>query len=311
MLGRTADNLYWMARYLERAENTARFLGGIYRMSLLPTATAGSGAQWETLFLSPEEHEEFLSRYDVFNQENVITYLAEDLDNPSSIRSCMCSARENVRAARHVLSTEIWETINFTWLEICHMEYAEIVDMGIYQYFEWIKERSHMFRGVVHGTIQRGEAFGFWQLGTCIERAGNTARLLAARSDSFRSTASRQEGVADFYHWGTLLRSVNAYKIYREIYRSSVEPRKVAELLLLHPDMPRSLRCCLDEICSILNHLRDDGDCVRDAEELRARLVSGRIDRILRSGLPEFLDDFGKQANTLSTEIQQDFMMVR
>jgi len=311
MLGRTADNLFWMARYLERAENIARLLGGTYRMSLMPGDETGSGHEWEKLFINDGEREAYLSQRKTFSAGGVITYFSLDPQNPSSIRSCIGAARENVRATRHVLTAELWETINQTWMEIRPMTYRDIRDMGEHEFFAWVKERSHLFGGIVAGTMRRGEAYAFWRLGTFIERAENTTRLLAAKADHFHRTAARQESVADFYQLGTLLRTVNAYKTYLEIYRGSPEPRKVAELLLLKPDMPRSLRTCLDEICLILYDLRRTAPCTRSADEMRARLVSGRIDRIFRSGLDKYLADFRNHADQLSVQVQTDFMMVR
>jgi len=311
MLARTADNLYWMARYLERAENTARMLGGVYRVSLLPTPDIGSDSPWEHLFLSHGEREAFLEHYDGFDPGSVIAYMALDTENPSSIRSSVWAARENVRATRHELSAELWEVINHTWLDLRDMTRADLRDMGLYDFIEWIKERCHLFSGMVESTMRRGEAYAFWRLGMVIERAENTARLVAARAPTFHRPGSMPERASDFYQLGTLLRSVNAYKTYREIYRSAVEPKKVAEVLLLHPEVPRSLRYCLDEACEILGQLRAEGNGTRAANELRNRLMSGRIDRIFRSGLEGFLADFRKQTDQLSTQIQTDFMMIR
>ncbi len=311
MLGRTADSLYWMARYLERAENTARLLAGTYRMSLLPVDDVGTNHSWENLFISDLEKRAFLENQQAFVPAAVITYLALDLENPASIAASIRAARENVRATRHVLTAELWESINQTWLEIRAMTYADIQEMGPYEFFEWVKERSHLFLGIVHGTMRRGEAYDFWRLGTYLERAENTARLMLAKSESFQRPESRQENAIDFYQWGTLLRSVNAYKTYREIYRGAPEPRKVAELMVFTPDMPRSLRSCIDEVFEILNRVRRDAPCAQKADILRARLVAGRVDRLFRSGLEKYLTEFRTSANGLSFQIQIDFMMVR
>ncbi|NQW01819.1 MAG: alpha-E domain-containing protein [Rhodospirillales bacterium] len=311
MLGRTAGNLYWMARYLERAENTARLLGGTYRMSLLPRDDVGTSHSWESLFITDAEKQKFLDTHKTFAPAAVITYLALDLENPISIAASIRAARENVRATRHVLTAELWESINQTWLEIRAMTYADIKDMGQYEFFEWIKERSHLFRGIVHGTMRRGEAYDFWRLGSFIERAENTAQLMLAKVDSFQGPASRQENAVDFYQWGTLLRSVNAYKTYREIYRGAPEPRKVAELMILKPDMPRSLRSCIDEIFEILNRVRRNTESAQLADVQRAMLITGQVDKIFRSGLDRYLTNFRTSANHLSSQIQIDFMMVR
>jgi len=311
MLARTADNLYWMARYLERAENTARMLGGVYRVSLLPSGDIGSESPWENLYLSDVERDVFLESYEDFDPASVIAYMALDQNNPSSIRSSIWAARESVRATRHELSAELWEVINHTWLDLNAMTHDDLANMGLYDFIEWVKERSHLFCGMVEGTMRRGEAYAFWRLGTVLERAENTARLVAARAPTFHRPGSAPERTSDYYQLGMLLRSVNAYKTYREIYNSSLEPKKVAEVLLLHPEVPRSLRYCLDQLCDILEHLHAPANGTRQANELRGRLVSGRIDRIFRTGLEGFLADFRQQTDKLGTQIQTDFMMIR
>ena len=311
MLSRTADNLYWMARYMERAENTARFVGGIYQMSLLPVGGANEPSQWEVLFQTEAEKQAFMERYDDYTPDAVIMYMALDAKNPSSIRSCIRRARMNVRATRHVLTTELWKSINVTWFEIKGMDYAQLDDMGCQEFFDRVKERAHLFRGIVHGTMRRGEAFRFWQLGSFIERADNTARQLAAR---FRTHADQRHiagGARDYYEWGKLLRSVNAFKSYREIYSSDIVPRQVAELLVLRADIPRSLSTCVNEIRSILTRLRPDGPCARLAEDLHAHLAGTRMDRVFRSGFTDFVDDFTVRTNQLGLQIQKDFLMIR
>lgn len=311
MLARTADNLYWMARYLERTENTARMLGGIYRASLLPSGDVGSESPWEHLFLSNAERDAFLESYKRFDPGSVIAYMALDRENSSSIRSSVWAARENVRATRHELSAELWEVINHTWLDLDAMTRDDLADMGLYDFNEWIKERSHLFCGMIEGTMRRGEAYAFWRLGMVLERAENTARLVAARAPTFHRPGGGPERSADYYQLGMLLRSVNAYKTYREIYKSSLEPKKVAEVLLLHPEVPRSLRYCLDQLCDILERLRAPEPGMQKANELRDRLVAGRVDRIFRTGLDGFLAEFRRQINLLGTQLQTDFMMIR
>ncbi len=311
MLSRTADNLYWMARYMERAENTARFVSGIYQMSLLPVGGANVRSQWEVLFQTEAEKQEFIERYDGYTPDAVIAYMALDAKNPSSIRSCIRKARMNVRATRHVLTTELWNSINGTWFDIKGMDYAQLDDMGCQEFFDWIKERAHLFRGVVYGTMRRGEAFMFWQLGSFIERAENTARLLAVRFRAYADQRHVAGGARDYYEWGKLLRSVNAFKSYREIYGSDIVARQVAELLVLRPDIPRSLSTCVDEIRPILAQLRPDSPCARLAEELHAHLAGTRMDRVFRSGFTDFVDDFMVRANQLGLQVQKDFLMIR
>lgn len=300
-----------MARYSERVENTARLMGGINRIALLPVRASSLPSPWEALLPTEVDRESFLVRYDGITRANVITYMALDLDNPASIRSGIRAARDNVRAARHVLPTEAWESVNQTWLDARDLDFPSLEEMGCHEFFEWVKERAHLFRGILYGTMRRGEAFMFWRLGTYLERADNTARLLASKVVAMPAGRRNTGGAMDYYQWGNLLRSVNAMKIYRDVYRGTFEPRRIAELLILRQDMPRSLSVCLNEICAILSELGNDGEARTRAEMLRQRLSTGRLDHILRSGLGDFLTDFLQQTNRLGHLVQKDFMMIR
>jgi len=300
-----------MARYSERVENMARFMGAINRVALLPVRASSLSSPWEALMPTEAEQESFFARYDSVTRANVITYMSLDLDNPASIRSGIRAVRDNVRAARHVLPTEAWESINQTWLEVRDLDFPRLEEMGCHEFFEWVKERAHLFRGILYGTMRRGEAFMFWLLGTYLERADNTARLLASKVAAMPSGRRNTGGAMDYYQWGNLLRSVNAMKIYRDVYRGTFEPRRIAELLILRRDMPRSLHVCLDQICTILGDLGTDGEARARAEMLRQRLSTGRLDHILRSGLSDFLTDFLQQTNELGHIVQKDFMMIR
>ena len=314
MLSSTADNLYWVARYMERSENTARLLTGLYHMSLLPARRGTKEGLWEGLFQTEEDREQFLAKHKAFKTNPVMEFMVLDQDNPSSIRSCLWAARENVRATRHVLNTDMWEAMNQTWLDIADRTSAEVAEQGHHEFLEWVKERSHLFRGVAHGTMRRGEAYEFWRLGLFLERAENTIRLLAARGHTFKPhgpAAATDTSTLDYYQWGTLLRAVNAYKAYREIYKSQIDPRRVAELMILNREIPRSLFTCVQTSTEILGQLKPRSQALAKANELLARLQSARVDRIYRSGMTRFLEEFRAGVHGLSLQIQHDFLMVQ
>ena len=243
MLSRTADHLFWMARYTERAENTARMLDVNYQMSLLPQSEGAAERGWRGLLSINEISGDFAKRNREVTAKSVIDYMVNDEKNGSSIRSCLMAARENARAVRGTLTTEVWETQNQTWLE-----FQRMVDDGAFQRspgesFEWVKFRSHLSRGVTVGTMLMDEALHFMRLGTFLERADNTARLVdvkfhALQSDFF-GAASEKDQEYDFYHWSAILRSVSGFEIYRKVYRDVIKPERVADLLILRPDMPR------------------------------------------------------------------------
>lgn len=313
MLSRTAENLYWMSRYVERAENAARTLDVSYRMSRLPSVADIQELHWRPSVEIGSDPDYFWDNYAEANETNVIQYMVLDRDNPSSILTCVGAARENARAERNAVSTEMWESLNSTWLEIQDLDTAKLETWGHRPFFDWIKERSHLFRGVTYGTMLRDEAFHFNRLGTFLERADNTARILDVKYHVLLPQGESVGGAVDYYQWGALLRSVSAFRSYRAVYRDTINPSKVAELLTLRPDMPRSLRACFDEVLSTFEALDSERplECHRMATELQAGLRFGDIARIFRDGLHEFLDTFIERNNELGMQIHRDFMMAR
>ncbi|MDP2246598.1 MAG: alpha-E domain-containing protein [Nitrosomonadales bacterium] len=310
MLSRTADHLYWMARYIERAENMARVLDVTYNMSLVPNAAESESALWEPALQIAGNIEDFEAGYDEYTAANVIHYLSMDEDNPSSIFNALRSARENARAVRVALSAETWENINVLWLEFGQFFGANLAESGLSEFCDWVKSRSHLFRGVSFGTMLRDDAFRFVRLGTFIERADNTARLLDVKYHLLLPSEEEVGGAVDYYEWSAVLRSVSAFQAYQKVFSDTIEPWRVAELLVLRDDMPRSLHACFDEITPILEQLsgRRNSECRRIAGELHARLHYGRMDEIFQEGLHEFLEDFVTCNNNLGVEIQRSFL---
>jgi uncharacterized alpha-E superfamily protein len=310
VLSRTADHLYWMARYIERAENMARVLDVTYNMSLVPNAAESEAALWEPALQIAGNIEAFEARYDTYTASTVIHYLAMDEENPSSIFNALRSARENARAVRVALSAETWENINALWLEFGQFFGANLAESGLSAFCDWVKSRSHLFRGVSFGTMLRDDAFRFVRLGTFIERADNTARLLDVKYHLLLPSEEEVGGAVDYYEWSAVLRSVSAFQAYQKVFSDTIEPWRVAELLVLRDDMPRSLHACFDEITPILEQLsgRRNSECRRIAGELHARLHYGRMDEIFQEGLHEFLEDFVTCNNNLGVEIQRSFL---
>lgn len=315
MLSRTADHLFWMSRYTERAENTARMLDVNYQTSLLPQSTAVAQVGWKGLLSISELSSAYEGKYGGVNARDVMDFMVRDEKNSSSIISCLKNARENARAVRGTLTTEVWETQNQTYLEIFRMLRNGEFERDPSQFFEWVKFRSHLSRGVTVGTMLQDEALYFMRLGTFLERADNTARLVdvkfhAVQSD-FYGAASEKDQEYDFYHWSAILRSVSAFEIYRRVYRNVIKPERVAELLILRADMPRSLAASLQEVVSNLQRVTDDQSCetVRRAGKLNADLQYARIDEILATGLHAYLTQFLDRVNELGAHISRDFLV--
>ena len=318
MLSRTADHLFWMSRYTERAENTARMLDVNYQTSLLPQSADRAERGWRGLLGISELSGDFEARYGKVSARSVMDYMVRDERNPSSIVSCLMAARENARAVRGTLTTEVWETQNQTWLEFRRL-LAAPARRDPSELFEWVKFRSHLSRGVTLGTMLQDEAFHFLRLGTFLERADNTARLLdvkfhaAAKSEFFGAAngAAAKDVEYDFYHWSAVLRSVSGFEVYRKVYRNVIRPERVAELLILRPDMPRSLAACMNEVVANLGVVANEqsAETQRRAGRLRADLQYGRIDEILATGLHAFLTQFLERVGALGARISRDFLV--
>jgi uncharacterized alpha-E superfamily protein len=315
MLSRTADHLFWMARYMERAENTARMLDVNYQTALLPQSAAVAEQGWQGLLSISELTEDYTTRYGGINPRQVMAFMVKDERNSSSILSCLRAARENARAVRGTLTTEVWETTNQTWLEFNRLMRDGLLARDPGAVFEWVKFRSHLSRGVTVGTMLQDEAFHFIRIGSFLERADNTARLLdvkfhAVHSD-FYGAASERDSEYDFYHWSAILRSVSGFEVYRKVYRNVITPEKVAELLILRHDMPRSLAACMHEVVTNLKLVANEqsADTQRRAGRLFADLEFGRIDEILATGLHAYLTQFLDRVGDLGLGISRDFLV--
>ncbi|KAB2917864.1 MAG: alpha-E domain-containing protein [Dechloromonas sp.] len=309
MLSRTADHLFWMSRYMERAENLARLLDVTWQMSLVPQPEAAANQSWNAIIALNSLEQLYAAKYPAVNGDNVLKFMVSDPDNLSSIHSCLRLARENAHAVRGTLTTEMWETLNSTWLEARGKSFDQLMAGGIGDYFEWVKTRSHLSRGVTVGTLLQDEAYHFIRLGTLLERADNTARILDVKYHGLHQGGD--EGATDFYQWGALLRSVSAFEVYRKAYRDVITPERVAELLILHGDMPRSLLFCMNGVVKNLALVanRQSGETQRQAGLLHSRLRYGRIEDILKDGLHEWLTDFMDRIYLLGDGISHDFLV--
>ena len=315
MLSRTADHLFWMSRYTERAENTARMLDVNYQSSLLPQSQAMTQAGWEGLISISELLPAYTKAHGDIKAKEVMDFMVKDESNPSSILSCLSSARENARAVRGTLTTEVWETENTTWLEVRRMVKAGDFERDPSRFFEWVKFRSHLSRGVTVGTMLMDEALYFMRLGTFLERADNTARLVDVKfhtvQSDFFGAASSEDQEYDFYHWSAILRSVSGFEVYRKVYRDVIRPERVAELLILRADMPRSLHASLNAVVSNLALVATDlnSETNRRAGKLAAELRYGRIDEILATGLHAYLTQFLDRINDLGAQISREYLV--
>jgi len=282
-------------------------------MMLLPNTVSEQtppwAAPWAVPLITTGLATSYYAKYSRLSAEDVLRFLVSDAANSSSICGCLYAARENARSVRGTITSEMWESINATWIEVRDIDPARMRPDTIGDFFDWVKLRSHMFRGVTVGTALRDEAFQFNRLGTFLERADNTSRFLDVKYHILLPTPQDVGGAQDYYQWSAVLRSVSAFEAYRKIYRDVVTPRKVAELLILREDMPRSLHACMNELYTILEQI--GGEAAREPErmagELHARLHYARIDDVLRAGLHEYLLDFLDRIGALGDEIINSF----
>src|SRR3954470_15498360 len=310
MLSRVADRIFWMSRQMERAENMARILGVTSNLVLFST----KGTQQQQNLLAPlsitETNDAFFEHHKKLTLTALLDFMALDEKNPSSIYSCLKWARENAHAVRWQITSEMWETLNATWLELKGFKRKDIVGADATRFFDWVKDRSHLFRGVTYGTIVRGEAFNFSRLGTFLERADNTARILDVKYHILLPSVDDVGGALDYYQWAALLRSVSSFETYRQLYRDQIFPIKVAQLLILERRMPRSLAACFDQVTEALNRINGQGDqsAKRLAYELHARVTHADIEEIFKNGLHEFLTDCLTDMDELGSRIQRAYL---
>ena len=320
MLSRTADCLYWMARYTERAENTARMLDVNHQTSLLPQPSEVLEQSWKKLLTISKLEGAFLSKYDVINRENVLDFMIYETSNPSSIVSCLYAARENARVIRGKITSEVWETQNTTWLELQRiLQTRHQSDPS--RLLEWVKHRCHLFRGVMYGTMLKNEAFYFINVGTLLERADNTARILETKYENEatlgqaykeKSADDSADGeLFDFYHWAALLRSVSAFEIYRQIYSDQVTPKQVAELLIFNKQMPRSLVSCVNELIPLVSEVKNQQskEIERLLGKLKASLDYSDIDEVFAQGLDGFIESFLERINHIADEFSSAYLI--
>jgi uncharacterized alpha-E superfamily protein len=315
MLCRSASDLYWLSRHVERAENIARLIDFTQRIALLPErlgAGRSEASSWNRTLDALGLLEGYAETRGEADAGSVLHYLVLAPANPSSIYNCLRNARESGRAQRGAITTEMYQDLNASWLEINQMSWGQIASDGVTPFLEWVKTRSASFRGVVVGTMGRDEGYHFMRLGTFIERADNTVRLLdIKRAQSGHDDMNAERNVVEYYQWSAILQSISAFETYRKIYRDTVTPTRVAELLIFRNDMPRSLATCCEALQDILERLAGGArriEAVRLAGSLAAEFRYGRIEDVIQTGMQEFIDRFMLRLDKLTGEIVRQFM---
>lgn len=311
MLSRTASNLFWMARYMERADYVARLLQVAQRMSTISPASTN---EWQSALIAAGCEPAFLKRYDMADAANVVDFLTYDQANPSSIYSCLKTARENARAVRTGISADMWDAVNGTWIELRQFHRSDFTLARLPAFISWTKQRGALFMGAYTNTMMRGESYEFTELGSYLERADNTARILDVKYHVLLPVTDQVGGLLDYYQWAAILQSVSALRAYHRIYDGQLKPFQISELLILRPELPRSLRFSTMQLAALLGALShkyggQSGECHRHAGVLQARLQYGRVQDIFDSGLHEFLTDFVEEIADLGNEISDYYLV--
>jgi uncharacterized alpha-E superfamily protein len=309
LLGRVANGLYWMNRYIERAENMARLVDAGLRMAL--TRTQGAEDEWKSVLLSAGADVGFGERYSEYTAAAVSDFLIRDTSNPSSSMSSMETARFNARMVRTALTRETWEAINEAWMALKRMLANPIDERDLPQVLDAIKRETALIRGCFYGTMLRNEIFDFAQIGTYVERADNTARILDVKYYVLLPSVSWVGSTLDNYQWESILRSVSAHRSYRWVYDAEYRPTNIADYLILNGRMPRSLTFCYRFLAEHLRFREEDYGlrlpCHATVEHTLAKLKVGSIKHIFDAGLHEFLTDFIRDNYRLGDEVAKDY----
>lgn len=312
LLSRTADSLFWTARYIERAENTARLLEAATRLSNVRAGSGQASNEWESAVLATGLEKEFEERYGEPTSRSVVDFLAFSEANPSSIRSCLEAARANARSVRTALTIEMWENINAAWLELKRYRTFGQSRGELLEFIRFVKQVALSVDGIAHRTMLRNDGFSFFQLGSAIERADNTARILDVKYHVLLPEGDRVGGGLDYFQWTSILRSVSALTAYHWVYRQSLKPWLVADLLILNEAMPRSLSSCYGNITRNLDNLSKtygrQGKAQRTARAIHSEFRNRDIDSIFQAGLHEFVEDFIDRNNELGAVIGEQYL---
>ncbi len=311
MLGRTAQNLFWLSRYIERAENMARLFEVGYRMSLTSRREGSASEHLISMMQAAEVDEGFNLKYKQADVNAVAHYMLFDEENYSSVRSCLLAARTNARSVRTALTIDMWESINAAWLEFAEIKPREVNGAKLQELLFWVKQVSHRYRGALLSTFLRDAGYAFSQLGNFVERADNTARILDMKYYVLLPRASLVGSDVDIQQWTMILRAASAHRSYRHVYHDRYKAWNIADYLILRREMPRSLIFCVDwinrtiDMLEVIYGTRTKGHDAADA--VTALLEGNSVDRIFENGLHEFLTEFINCNNRITDALAESY----
>ena len=312
MLSRTADNLYWLARYMERAETVARLLKVGARIALLPNAGQGYRTEWDAILSAAGSADAFARKYGEAVQRNIESHLFFDHDNPSSVASCVIRARENGRIVRTALTTQVWDALNTAFQELRALEREPRRDDTLFRLTEWTMRHAAMVRGAIDATLLRNDGHDFLNLGYHLERADATARLLDVKYYVLLPRVDFVGSGLDNYQWTTLLRAMSAHRAFHWAYGGEVTAAKIAHFLILNNQCPRALVTCAEGLTLHLDRLarryHRSGPAQAAARAMLGQLAEMRVEDIFEEGLHEFLTRFIREVGALGQTVHDAYL---
>jgi uncharacterized alpha-E superfamily protein len=309
MLGKTAGGLFWMFRYLERSDNVGRLIDAGLNIALTPSAD--SDDVWQSVLATAGALETYRQRHDSLDPAQVVNFLLREPDHAYSVMSMIEQARNNARMVRTALTREVWEAMNQSWIELGTVLQRPVKERDIQHVLELIRGQSALVHGSLHGTMLRNDTFAFTRLGTSIERAGSTARILDVKYYVLLPSAFHVGSPLDNVQWEVILRSVSARQSYLWLKQGDIQPSGIIDFLLFDRRMPRSIAFCVDRVRSSLGYLADDYGrrmpCHDLIDKLTAEIDGASVDSVINHGLHEFLMDFTSLNSALGFQIEKDY----
>jgi uncharacterized alpha-E superfamily protein len=311
VLGRVAQNLFWLSRYVERAENMARLLEVGYRMSLTSRREGGASEHLVSMMQAAEVDEQFAFKHKVADIASVSQFMLFDETNLSSVRSCLLAARTNARSVRTALTTDMWESLNSAWLEFSSIDPRDVSGSRLIELLGWVKTVSYRYRGALLSTFLRDEGYAFSQIGNFVERADNTARILDMKYYVLLPRPDLVGSDVDIQQWTLILRAASAHRSYRHVYHDRYKASNIADYLILRPEMPRSLLFSVGWINRTLDMLTEihggESDGHAAAADVTDMLEGNSMERIFSYGLHDFLTEFIEKNNRITEAIAKSY----
>jgi uncharacterized alpha-E superfamily protein len=309
MLGKTAGGVFWMLRYMERTENTARMIDAGMRISL--TRSSAAESEWTSILTAAGLYNAYCAHHDKVEGPRVINFMLRDKANPGSVMSAVEAARTNARMVRTALTREVWEAVNECWMVLKDLLARPVREQDLPEILQTIRQRSAYVRGSLHGTMVRNDIYDFARLGTFFERADSAARVLDVKYYILLPSIMHVGSISDNVQWDTILRATSSIRAYQTLHEGEYDPRMIAKFLILDKRLPRSLAFCYGKIRDNLGYLAEDYDtrldCHRIVDQICHRFDTTTIDEIFDYGLHEFVTEFLTDSQALGQQIERDF----